>query len=1214
MLQPDVIEYLALLKKSHLLTESQFATIKASAVASTESLTVEVLQTDLIRKDLLTKWQSGQLTRGQTGFVLQQYRLLNPVGRGGMGHVFRARDDRNGAVVAIKVMARKLTADQTLVNRFRREIRATSQLNSPHIIRTLDAGRVGNTDFMVMEFVNGDQLDKVIRRVRVLPVSVACELVRQAAIGLQHAHEKQMVHRDIKPANLIIDWSPDGNGVLKLMDMGLVRLAADETDGSTVTRTGQIMGTPDYMSPEQGWDTASVDIRSDIYSLGCTLFRLLSGRIPFSGDNPLQLLMVRCSRDAPPVRSVRGDIPEVVDAVVRRMTMRDPIDRYQTPGEVAAALAPFCEPLTRESMKRAAQAALAEDDDVIELTAVDSEAELSHDAGYQQFIREVRRGANVDLMTNHAAPDYALENASNQPAMVAPNTVTLPFIDSAPASLTPVPRRPRSRRGQKAGWLAAGTSVIVLAGISLLLLPLREGQIRFNGRFVSDKDEPDPVADVVPDPTSVVKATIEVDDKLTTTAGTLLTIQPRLTVETPPVSGDLIFELGSAAPAAVSIDPESGEIQWDIPKLQTPEDYPLPIRLVHKAGDTSLLVTSRDVMVTVSASPAMNALPTFAPFRLRTGMEFSLSVAATTTVPKELEAVYRISAGQPKSLELDSESARLTWTPTEEDIGRHDISVELFSRARKTVLASADYRLLVIPAAVRIRLPDVPAQRATAGQLLEIPLEDVPFARYSRVLRIGPASGSPAGVSFDSQSSVVRWQIPASVSGRVEIRLRAEPVTSEIELTSDSRTETTIVINVVPPRPEPKIPAADAVNSADAELRDVFRRELLAARTAVLRAELAALLLEKAIDQTAGAADYALLNLAADQAEKSRASDILLAVNRLRCERYQTDELVPAIAIAADVRRNSLSPAQQDLVIEHCVRLAAVAAAQEKWQDVTALLTTTDQLLRNSQGFAKEMESDLVQAQSLATELAKSTTDAQSNKAKGSTGGAADNSNPSKSSAAPSLSVAPGPTETLDVKSREVTRLLSRWQFTDLFHNNNSLSFLQASNVGEQFADSGRSLWSFGPDRIQLTTQPQAGLIGFVDTSIESGRYLVRMSVGAESNASQFVVGAGRDQQLSAFLVTLDQTGPGRIHRLPGGTTIHDAPASSASSDRSHLVEILVAGTQVALRIDGVSAVSTQIPDLTPGRIGLIVPLSRPSPGPKLDIRDIRILMLPDSR
>ena len=297
MVETNISEFINNLETSQLLSAAQIASLKKQTAGS--NINVENLANVLVSQNHLTNWQARQLMKGQTGFLLNQYRLTNPIGRGGMGHVFRGVNSRTNDVVAVKVMAKKLLGNKALVSRFRREIRANAKLNSPHVVRSLDAGRVGKTDFMVMEYVNGDQVDRMVSRIGRLPVGLACEIVRQVAVGLQHAHEHQMVHRDIKPGNMMVHWSAADEGIVKLMDMGLVLLNEDDADEKTVTRAGQVMGTPDYMSPEQGLDTTQVDIRSDIYSLGCTLYRLLSGTVPFMGTNPLQVLSQRLQRDAP---------------------------------------------------------------------------------------------------------------------------------------------------------------------------------------------------------------------------------------------------------------------------------------------------------------------------------------------------------------------------------------------------------------------------------------------------------------------------------------------------------------------------------------------------------------------------------------------------------------------------------------------------------------------------------------------------------------------------------------------------------------------------------------------------------------------------------------------------------------------------------------------------------------------------------------------------
>jgi serine/threonine-protein kinase len=270
----------------------------AEEVAARSSVPA-VLSAELVRLGLLTSWQSMQLLKGQTGFVLHHYRLLEAIGRGGMGHVFKAQDSRTSGIVAIKVMSRKLSSNQNLVDRFRREIRASSRLSSPNIVRTIDAGRVGKIDFMVMEFVNGDQLDSILSRLPLIPPATACEIIRQTALGLQHAHECRMVHRDIKPGNLMIDWNAEGHGIVKIMDMGLVRLDEEKEERAAVTapvRSSELRTT----CPRNKAGTPQKSTFGPTSTgLGCTFYRMLTGRMPFPGDNPLQVLMARCSKDAP---------------------------------------------------------------------------------------------------------------------------------------------------------------------------------------------------------------------------------------------------------------------------------------------------------------------------------------------------------------------------------------------------------------------------------------------------------------------------------------------------------------------------------------------------------------------------------------------------------------------------------------------------------------------------------------------------------------------------------------------------------------------------------------------------------------------------------------------------------------------------------------------------------------------------------------------------
>jgi WD40 repeat protein/serine/threonine protein kinase len=272
---------------------------------------------------------------------LGQYRLLEKLGQGGMGTVYRARHVKLDRVVALKVLPKHRMSDDRAVSRFEREMKAVGRLDHPNIVRATDAGELDGTPFLVMEYVDGWDLGELVRHLGPLPIGDACVLIRHAAVGLQAAHEHGMVHRDIKPSNLMLTRA----GELKVLDLGLARLQADQPVGEEMTATGQAIGTADYMAPEQASDSHTVDIRADIYSLGCTLYKLLSGQAPFSGlqyRTNLEKMLAHVQKPVPPIQDHRGDVPEELVAVLDCMLAKDPAARYADPSEVADALAPFC--------------------------------------------------------------------------------------------------------------------------------------------------------------------------------------------------------------------------------------------------------------------------------------------------------------------------------------------------------------------------------------------------------------------------------------------------------------------------------------------------------------------------------------------------------------------------------------------------------------------------------------------------------------------------------------------------------------------------------------------------------------------------------------------------------------------------------------------------------------------------------------------------------
>ena len=1162
---PDLhyTEFLILLKKSGLLTPLQLESAQdvvqklrdAAKTSGTGDLTADAVATRFVSQNLITQWQANQLLKGQTGFILEKYRLLTPVGKGGMGHVFRAVDTHSGATVAIKVMSRKLTGNQTLVNRFRREIRASSLLNNKHIVRTLDAGRVGKVDFMVMEYVNGDQVDRIVSRVSLIPVAMACEIVRQAAIGLQHAHDQKMVHRDLKPGNLIVDWSTDGYGVVKIMDMGLVRLSTDGEERTSVTKAGQVMGTPDYMSPEQGWDTATVDIRSDIYSLGCTLFRLLTGRVPFPGDNPLQVLMARCSKDAPSVKSLRADVPDPIDTIVRRMTLRDPAGRFQTPQELVDALEPFSKPLTVEGLKRALREAGADDAILLDLASAAENGD-AQDVGYQQFLREMDSGAAVDLMLT--------TNGSQGQALNA----TLPVLPQVDRRLSG-PRRP-VKKNSMAGVIAIASASTLIALITLFVMVNHH----------SDKDaEPDREANTNSEVSVLPSAKLQAAAPVTAQPGTTFNYKPEFNGPAPEASaeGSLRFRAGNGTPAGVTVDEKSGQVSWEIPVSQAPAAYKISLELVYVGQNISQVIASTKLMITVGSTVPRFTLPDREQQLVDPGQEFKTTIVASPVPDANAGLLYRLGPGALPGMSLDPTTGLFTWTPPEDESGRHNVGLQLYDPATSQEVARGSLIILVKPT---FSLPSFPEQTAIAGEPFRLTLIDRPPKYFGRAFRIVVKEGSPPGVTVDSRRAVLTWNIPADASGRYEIHLAPESLLPNVMMNFDQNRDLVIVVNVKKTEPKPgvsMVPAESEVSAAKAELRELFKRELAAARSPGERANFANLLLDRSEEQSSSASDFALLDMVDELAEKSRATDIGLKANRLRAVRYETNELTTAVELAAAFRSSSLNANQADAVIEHCLRLALLAATQKKYPEVVRLLTPPDQLLKKGDKapLVKQLADDVQNCKEIAEELS------------------AENAVAS------------------DLKTGELLQRLERWQFGDLFRDLNSLQFVASEGAG--VPDDGRGFWQIETQRLRMEAPQQDANIsvGVIDPSHDAGRYLIRMKVAAKSTPMMLVLGAGREQNLDAHLLSLDEQDFGRILSVPSGQ-IHSPAVSGVSlpTAGSSEFEILVDTSQISVRLNGVSMISSAVPLLKQGRVGLLIPMQRANMS-SIEIRQARILILP---
>jgi serine/threonine protein kinase/WD40 repeat protein len=278
----------------------------------------------------------------QVSRQLREYHLQEKLGEGGMGAVFKAVHQRLRRTVAIKVLPPGRMKDPQAVARFEREMQAVGRLDHPNIVRATDAGEDKGIHFLVMEFVAGEDLSRCLQcHGGRLPTGLACEYVRQAALGLQHVHENRLVHRDIKPSNLMVT----SEGVVKILDLGLAQLRPRQADESApgLTSQGSLMGTMDYVAPEQLNNPSAVDIRADIYSLGCTLYHLLSGRVPFPAPTIMQKIAAHQMAEPDSLAALRPDLPPAVVQVVQRMMAKDLSKRYPTPLAVAQALQPFAQ-------------------------------------------------------------------------------------------------------------------------------------------------------------------------------------------------------------------------------------------------------------------------------------------------------------------------------------------------------------------------------------------------------------------------------------------------------------------------------------------------------------------------------------------------------------------------------------------------------------------------------------------------------------------------------------------------------------------------------------------------------------------------------------------------------------------------------------------------------------------------------------------------------
>ena len=436
--------------ESGLISAEELTRLEQSLPPEKQPKTVEQLAQLLLQSGRLTLFQIQQIAKGRgRKLILGEYVLLDRLGGGGMGVVYRALHRRMDRTVALKTLSPRAMSAPGAVARFHREVRAAARLVHPNIVTAFDAGEHEGIHYLVMEYVEGEDLGKLVQERGPLPVEEAVAYILQAAKGLAYAHSQGIIHRDVKPSNLLLDRQ----GVVKILDMGLARVTSWEgRQTEELTRSGQVMGTFEYMAPEQAISSHHADHRADIYSLGCTLYRLLTGEAPYQGSSAWEVILAHREDPIPSLRERRPEAPEELEWIYQRMVAKRPEDRYQSMEEVAVALE-LCLGKIRSQSKKLVE------EETVSLEAKEATQPIPSPtkplSGWQSWIFgktrwplpvAVAAGLLVLMLTSVGwwlwkSPPAGESRKEEKPIAKAP---TRPAGDSAPPTKSPKP--------QKAPW------------------------------------------------------------------------------------------------------------------------------------------------------------------------------------------------------------------------------------------------------------------------------------------------------------------------------------------------------------------------------------------------------------------------------------------------------------------------------------------------------------------------------------------------------------------------------------------------------------------------------------------------------------------------------------------------------------------------------------------------------------------------------------------
>jgi serine/threonine protein kinase len=1153
-------EFVARLESSRVLDAEQIEAVRQEVDPVRNEVDTKCYARKLVKEGTLTQWQWDQLLAGRKNFVVGEYRLLDLAGRGGMGAVFKAEHIRLKRIVALKTLNPELVNKPAQVARFQKEIQAASALESPHVVRALDAAQVAKTYILVMEYVEGEPLSKTSKRRGRLPIGEACEYVRQAALGLQHAHERGMVHRDIKPGNLILTWKKDGSPLVKVFDLGLARFVSERVDHSEMTRTGQVMGTPDYMSPEQGWDTRTVDIRGDVYSLGCTAFRLITGRVPFHGDNPLQTLMVRCSTDAPSIRTFLPEVTEPLEAVIAKMLARDPAERFQTPGELAEALIPFCETVSREEFQRRAGTRL-DPVDLPDGVAAGTEDEAK--TGYGKFLNTLGGSTSADVLAGDVtkAEAFSLEDSS-----------PLTLVDSA--SDTGLLDRETPRR--------SGLDLRVMAGAGIALCLLLAGIFwaTSGDDDVADGTTPGGVASSDPDSSPALKflpiAEAQIDE------GKPVLLNLRLDGPSK-LRNAAVLRLAGETPDGLTLNEKTGELRWQPREADGPGRVEVVVE-ARLAGQEKPAATQTVTIVVneVDEAPRVEAVP---PQSVVAGNPIRVSIVASDSDLPESSLRFQLAPGAPQGALIDPLSGEFEWTPPASmSPTRQTVLVLVSTQANPKTHTAQTIQINVQRGMPQLKLAAMSDLKVAPGQTLLTKLKAVGNS-VSEKLVFEFTTLPPDGATLNADSGELTWKTGESLAAaRYEIGVR---VTGDAGRVAAGK----LAINVVPASTTttpgtnpgtvgsvdpPAGPTEEEVEKAEQNARELFRREIAAARSVNERVDLAARMLTRAKDADESSLALGLFRLAREFALKGRSPAIALEAVRTGTARFSGDLVAETTECLAVFKPRGSTWFDEQQVVEVGLAAALTAIRSGRFRESEKLISIPESVLRRGKRFdeADRLKSGLDFLKTIRDEVSDEKTPVE-------------------------LS------ESAKLAHKELLATLVRFQFDGVFTRMADASFFR--HTERDLPDQGRSLWTIENGSAAIDVPKQPVNTGFVDRARSLTAFTLRMNVSTDTTAGMLCIGVPQSGSFEGLRLHLGAQQFCFLRRA-SGTEFLARPMSPIVRSRAgwDQIEVRVSSGRITVLVNNAVVIETAVDAETSGFVGLDAFLGNASPA-RIRLENVRV-------